>query len=141
MKVGQCIWMLLPLKQINCQALNLKFDLITLDLQRIIYFLNFKIIDVLLTWVHSCHFQISADSLCFSFAQMPRIWLDFCHFLTDQCRITRTRQVFDRALRALPITQHHRIWPLYLGFMKKHDIPETAVRVFRRYLKVGKGLA
>lgn len=69
--------------------------------------------------------------------QMPRIWLDFCHFLTDQCRITRTRQVFDRALRALPITQHHRIWPLYLGFMKKHDIPETAVRVFRRYLKVG----
>jgi hypothetical protein len=68
--------------------------------------------------------------------QMPRIWLDYCQFLMDQCRITRTRQVFDRALRALPITQHHRVWPLYLKFLKIHDIPETAVRVFRRYLKV-----
>ena len=36
----------------------------------------------------------------------------------------------------MPITQHHRIWPLYLNFVKKHDIPETAVRVFRRYLKL-----
>ncbi|XP_046676581.1 LOW QUALITY PROTEIN: pre-mRNA-splicing factor syf1 homolog [Homalodisca vitripennis] len=68
--------------------------------------------------------------------KMPRIWLDYCQFLTDQCRITRTRQVFDRALRALPITQHHRIWPLYLSFLKKHEIHETAVRVFRRYLKL-----
>ncbi|KAI4466206.1 pre-mrna splicing factor [Holotrichia oblita] len=68
--------------------------------------------------------------------KMPRIWMDYCSFLTDQCKITRTRKVFDRALRALPITQHHRIWPLYLSFMKKHNIPETAVRVFRRYLKL-----
>lgn len=68
--------------------------------------------------------------------KMPRIWMDYCAFLTDQCKITRTRKVFDRALRALPITQHNRIWPLYLAFVCKHDIPETAVRVFRRYLKL-----
>nr|CAD7440654.1 unnamed protein product [Timema bartmani] len=68
--------------------------------------------------------------------KMPRIWLDYCQCLMDQCRITRTRQVFDRALRALPITQHHRVWPLYLKFICTHDIPETAVRVFRRYLKL-----
>lgn len=68
--------------------------------------------------------------------KMPRIWMDYCTFLTDQCKITRTRKVFDRALRALPVTQHNRIWPLYLNFVKKHDIPETAVRVFRRYLKL-----
>ncbi|KAG5876947.1 hypothetical protein JTB14_031318 [Gonioctena quinquepunctata] len=68
--------------------------------------------------------------------KMPRIWMDYCTFLTDQCKITRTRKVFDRALRALPVTQHNRIWPLYLKFVKKHDIPETAVRVFRRYLKL-----
>ncbi|XP_075214335.1 pre-mRNA-splicing factor SYF1 fand isoform X2 [Lycorma delicatula] len=68
--------------------------------------------------------------------KMPRIWLDYCQFLTDQCRVTRNRHLFDRALRALPITQHHRVWPLYLGFLKKHDISETAVRVFRRYLKL-----
>ncbi|XP_045459127.1 pre-mRNA-splicing factor syf1 homolog [Melitaea cinxia] len=68
--------------------------------------------------------------------KMPRIWMDYCTFLTDQWKITSTRRAFDSALRALPITQHHRIWPLYLKFLKKHDIPETAVRVFRRYLKL-----
>ncbi|XP_023718112.1 pre-mRNA-splicing factor syf1 homolog isoform X2 [Cryptotermes secundus] len=56
--------------------------------------------------------------------------------LIDQCLITRTRHVFDRALRALPITQHHHVWSLYLEFVKIHNIPETAVRVFRRYLKL-----
>ncbi|KAE8619523.1 hypothetical protein XENTR_v10009831 [Xenopus tropicalis] len=68
--------------------------------------------------------------------KMPRIWLDYCQFLMDQCKITRTRRTFDRALRALPITQHHRIWPLYLRFVRAHPLPETAVRVYRRYLKL-----
>lgn len=68
--------------------------------------------------------------------QMPRIWIDYCKFLTNQQKITTTRKVFDRALRALPITQHSRIWPLYLKFVKMHPIPETAVRVFRRFLKL-----
>ncbi|XP_012266120.1 pre-mRNA-splicing factor syf1 homolog [Athalia rosae] len=68
--------------------------------------------------------------------KMPRIWMDYCTLMTDQLFITRTRQVFDRSLRALPITQHHRIWPLYIGFLKKHNVYETAVRVFRRYLKL-----
>ena len=67
---------------------------------------------------------------------MPRIWMDYCKFLTQQQKITTTRKVFDRALRALPITQHSRIWPLYLKFVKMHPSPETAVRVFRRFLKL-----
>lgn len=68
--------------------------------------------------------------------KMPRIWLDYCQFLMDQKLITQTRHAFDRALRALPITQHSRIWPKYLAFVNKYDIPETAVRVYRRYLKL-----
>lgn len=68
--------------------------------------------------------------------KMPRIWMDYCSFMTTQCKITRSRHIFDRALRALPITQHHRIWPLYLEFLKKFPISETAVRVYRRYLKL-----
>ena len=67
--------------------------------------------------------------------KMPRIWMDYLAFLTVQNRITRTRCVFDRSLRALPITQHDRIWPLYIKFIRKHPIPETALRVFRRYMK------
>uniref|UniRef100_A0A8D0G7T7 Pre-mRNA-splicing factor SYF1 n=1 Tax=Sphenodon punctatus TaxID=8508 RepID=A0A8D0G7T7_SPHPU len=81
--------------------------------------------------VNNCHER----SLVFMH-KMPRIWLDYCQFLMDQCRVTRTRRTFDRALRALPITQHHRIWPLYLKFVRMYPLPETAVRVYRRYLKV-----
>lgn len=68
---------------------------------------------------------------------MPRIWLDYCQFLVSQSKITRSRRSFDRALRALPVTQHPRIWPLYLRFARKLPLPETAIRIYRRYLKVG----
>ena len=71
---------------------------------------------------------------------MPRIWLDYCQFLMDQCKITRTRRTFDRALRALPLTQHSRIWPLYIKFIQSHKLPETALRVYRRYLKVSRDM-
>ena len=56
------------------------------------------------------------------------------YFAVGLAKVTKCRRVFDRALRALPVTQHHRIWPLYIGWVKKHDIPETALRVYRRYL-------
>ncbi|KAF6023023.1 hypothetical protein EB796_018665 [Bugula neritina] len=68
--------------------------------------------------------------------KMPRIWIDYCQFLVDQGKITRSRRTFDRALRALPITQHHRIWPAYLKFVSKYELPETAVRVYRRHLQL-----
>lgn len=67
--------------------------------------------------------------------KMPRIWLDYCSFLVSQGFITRSRRTFDRALRALPVTQHHRIWKPYLEFVRKNqDLQETAVRVHRRFL-------
>merc|ERR1719264_282067 len=68
--------------------------------------------------------------------KMQRIWMDYCKFLVKQQRITKTRRVFDRALRALPPTQHDRIWPLYIKFVRMHPISETAVRVFRRHLQM-----
>lgn len=77
-----------------------------------------------------------SDSACPPPLQMPRLWLDYCQFLMDQGRVTHTRRTFDRALRALPITQHSRIWPLYLRFLRSHPLPETAVRGYRRFLKV-----
>lgn len=67
---------------------------------------------------------------------MPRIWIEYCQCLIEQQLITRTRKAFDRALRSLPATQHDRIWPIYIGFVRAHDIHETTIRVYRRYLKV-----
>ena len=46
--------------------------------------------------------------------QMPRIWIEYCTLLVDQRFVTRARRAFDRAICALPITQHDRIWQLYL---------------------------
>ncbi|XP_019858778.1 PREDICTED: pre-mRNA-splicing factor SYF1-like [Amphimedon queenslandica] len=67
---------------------------------------------------------------------MPRIWMDYCQFLTEQNKITRTRRTFDRSLRSLPLTQHKRIWPLYIKFLRLHNLPETTVRVYRRYIQL-----
>ncbi|KAK9385975.1 hypothetical protein V1515DRAFT_606473 [Lipomyces mesembrius] len=67
-------------------------------------------------------------------SKVPRLWIDYLQFLIKQCRVTETRRAFDRALRALPITQHDRIWPLYLGFAKSVKGP-TAVCVYKRYLQ------
>mmetsp|Transcript_19169 Transcript_19169/g.31375 ORF Transcript_19169/g.31375 Transcript_19169/m.31375 type:complete len:872 (-) Transcript_19169:255-2870(-) len=68
--------------------------------------------------------------------KMPCIWLDFLQFLMDQRLGTRTRHAFDRALRSVAITQHDRIWDLYLKFARELGVPETAIRVYRRHLKL-----
>ncbi|KND00377.1 mRNA splicing protein SYF1 [Spizellomyces punctatus DAOM BR117] len=67
--------------------------------------------------------------------KFPVIWLTYCQFLMHQARPTQCRRTFDRALRALPITQHTRVWDLYLKFAKLVG-GETAVRVWRRYIKL-----
>ncbi|KAL2653618.1 hypothetical protein R1flu_021746 [Riccia fluitans] len=68
--------------------------------------------------------------------KMPRIWILYLQILIDQKLLTRTRKTFDRALCSLPVTQHDRIWELYLKFVGQPGVPiETALRVYRRYLK------
>lgn len=68
--------------------------------------------------------------------KMPRIWIMYLQSLTHQKLITKTRRTFDRALCALPVTQHDRIWEYYLIFVSQKGVPiETSLRVYRRYLK------
>ncbi|KAL5716933.1 hypothetical protein ACHQM5_010035 [Ranunculus cassubicifolius] len=68
--------------------------------------------------------------------KMPRIWVLYLQSLTQQKLLTRTRRTFDRALCALPVTQHDRIWDPYLQFVSQKGVPiETSLRVYRRYLK------
>ncbi|XP_071719705.1 uncharacterized protein [Rutidosis leptorrhynchoides] len=72
--------------------------------------------------------------------KMPRIWIMYLTSLTEQKLVTRTRRTFDRALCALPVTQHDRIWELYLVFVSQRGCPiETSLRVYRRYLKYDPG--
>ncbi|QBZ57169.1 hypothetical protein PoMZ_02093 [Pyricularia oryzae] len=67
--------------------------------------------------------------------KMPRIWEMYLKFLMKQPLVTLTRRTFDRALRALPITQHNRIWALYRPFANSAAGP-TAVKIWRRYMQV-----
>eukprot|EP00192_Tetraselmis_astigmatica_P009541 CAMPEP_0117678744 /NCGR_PEP_ID=MMETSP0804-20121206/17458_1 /TAXON_ID=1074897 /ORGANISM="Tetraselmis astigmatica, Strain CCMP880" /LENGTH=902 /DNA_ID=CAMNT_0005488147 /DNA_START=252 /DNA_END=2960 /DNA_ORIENTATION=+ len=72
-----------------------------------------------------------------SMHKMPRIWLTYLGFLVNQRWLTKTRRAFDRALCALPITQHDRIWQIYLDFIRQDGVPvESALRIYRRYLKL-----
>lgn len=72
--------------------------------------------------------------------KFPVIWMDYCRFLMHQNSPTRCRRTFDRALRSLPITQHAKLWDLYLKFAQLVG-GETAVRIWRRYLKLEPGNA
>eukprot|EP01006_Ploeotia_vitrea_P050012 TRINITY_DN67400_c3_g1_i1.p1 TRINITY_DN67400_c3_g1~~TRINITY_DN67400_c3_g1_i1.p1 ORF type:complete len:893 (+),score=143.01 TRINITY_DN67400_c3_g1_i1:111-2789(+) len=69
--------------------------------------------------------------------KMPRIWMEYCQFLLRQYKITESRQTLDRALKSLPITQHDKIWKIYLKFINQPFIPnETAIRCWKRYLQL-----
>ena len=73
------------------------------------------ITDILIEETNNCFDR------CLTFLhKMPRIWMMYCEFLTWQRYITRTRKTFDRALKALPITQHDRIWPLYIRTARRN---------------------
>ena len=47
---------------------------------------------------------------------------------------TPVRDAFDKALQALPITQHEHVWNLYLPYVQNFGVKESAVRVYRRYI-------
>jgi len=67
--------------------------------------------------------------------KMPRIWEMYLSFLMQQPLVTITRRTFDHALRALPITQHNRIWALYRPFANSAS-GETATKIWRRYMQI-----
>ncbi|KAI9045200.1 mRNA splicing protein SYF1 [Aspergillus affinis] len=67
--------------------------------------------------------------------KMPRIWEMYLSFLLQQPLVIQTRRTFDRALRALPITQHNRIWRLYKPFARSAS-GQTAVKIWSRYMQI-----
>lgn len=67
---------------------------------------------------------------------MPRIWLDYARFLIEQRKIIKTRHIFDRALMSLPVTQHEKIWEIYLDWVITLPSSQTAICVYNRYVKL-----
>ena len=67
--------------------------------------------------------------------KMPKIWEMYLSFLMQQPLVTTTRRAFDRALRALPLTQHNRIWAKFKPFAASAS-GHTALRIWRRYVQI-----
>jgi pre-mRNA-splicing factor SYF1 len=68
--------------------------------------------------------------------KMPRLWTDYLEFLLQQQpdnNVAQIRRTFNRALQALPITQHHRIWSLYIEFANSAN-PLTTIHIWERYV-------
>ena len=74
---------------------------------------------------------------------MPRIWLDYAEFAGSCQLVTKTRNIYDQALQALPVTQHKLIWSSYIKWALSlsetdDDGPvfcETTLHVYKRYIK------
>ena len=74
--------------------------------------------------------------------KMPKVWELYLRYLMSLKMVTATRRGCDRALAALPVTQHERVWTIYLEFIRGEGVPgDTARRVYRRYLKFEPGHA
>lgn len=48
--------------------------------------------------------------------KLPLIWVRYLEFAMSMAEVTWIRRLFNRALRTLPLTQHHLIWPVFLRF-------------------------
>jgi pre-mRNA-splicing factor SYF1 len=66
--------------------------------------------------------------------KMPLVWVKYLEFLTFQPDVTKIRRTFNEALRTLPLTQHHWIWPPFLQFADQIG-GLTGSKIYERYLQ------
>ena len=68
--------------------------------------------------------------------KMPLIWVKYIEFLMEQNQVTKTRQILNKALQMLPITQHKKIWEIYIPWVESlNGCYKSKIEIFRRYLK------
>lgn len=65
--------------------------------------------------------------------KMPLLWVKYLEFLLLQPDVTLIRRKFNEALRTLPLTQHHWIWPLFIQFADEVG-GVTGALIYKRYL-------
>jgi pre-mRNA-splicing factor SYF1 len=64
--------------------------------------------------------------------KMPQIWIDYAKFIGRQKFISRTREVYDRALQTLPLPQHDLIWTRYVRWAKLLENLDIIKNVYSR---------
>eukprot|EP00767_Chilomastix_cuspidata_P004480 gnl/Chilomastix_cuspidata/4626.p1 GENE.gnl/Chilomastix_cuspidata/4626~~gnl/Chilomastix_cuspidata/4626.p1 ORF type:complete len:697 (-),score=300.18 gnl/Chilomastix_cuspidata/4626:518-2608(-) len=69
----------------------------------------------------------------------PRLWILYIAFLCRQPLVTKPRQVFNKALQALPLTQHDLLWPQILNWSARDFVPaETRDLLRARHAQVSR---
>lgn len=75
--------------------------------------------------------------------RFPRLWVSYAAFVFAKADLCRVELVLDRALRALPITQHDRVWDFYkerycrrLIELRGDDYADKVYNVYSRWLQL-----
>ena len=68
--------------------------------------------------------------------KMPMIWVNYIQFLMEQNLVTKTRLIVNKSLQMLPVTQHKKIWDIYIPWVESlSGCHKSKIEIFRRYLK------
>ena len=76
---------------------------------------------------HVSLLQRSFETCLVRLHKMPRLWIMYVQYMQHHSgNVTRIRRLYNRALEALPVTQHDKLWPLYMEWLTQGlDINET----------------
>ena len=68
--------------------------------------------------------------------KMPIIWINYIQFMIEQNSIINTKKIFNIALQVIPITQHKRLWDIYIPWVESLvGCHKTKIEIFKRYIK------
>ena len=68
--------------------------------------------------------------------KMPLIWINYIQFMMEQNSITKTKIIFNKALQSIPITQHKKLWDIYIPWIESlSGCHRTKIEIFKRYTK------
>ena len=68
--------------------------------------------------------------------KMPIIWMNYIQFMMEQNSITKTKIIFNKALQAIPITQHKKLWDIYIPWIESLiGCHKSKIEIFKRYIK------
>lgn len=68
--------------------------------------------------------------------KMPIIWMNYIQFMMEQNSITKTKIIFNKALQAIPITQHKKLWDIYIPWVESLiGCHKSKIEIFKRYIK------
>jgi len=68
---------------------------------------------------------------------MPRIWIDYAEFAAQCLLPYQARNIYDRALKVLPVSQHAKIWQSYVQFALNlcldEELTKDELALFRKF--------